>query len=409
MRKSGILGQLFLLFILMIGKISAGADLYAGTGTPTLNGIEAPGEWPAQSITTSTGVTLKAMVDGVNFYLLATWADETGTESIHKSEWTYNGSTWSQSNDQDRLGIYWDMGLNEPDGASCITMCHPPVMRTNHGKCDLWHWKAAQTNPVGYLDDTYIDTVNRHPDAGTAAYASNSSSNGHPTYMATGDPGVNAIVLLNDASVTYDPFGVMTATSAIKTAFDTLAAWSSGQTIAGNYLKTPTGSRADVRSAGKFSNGTWTVEFSRPILASPDDDFIPVSGGTVEFTVAEWDNSGDMDHMTDTNVHTLHLPAFSAVNPSSPQTTPKVFDLVCTYPNPFNAETVINYQLEKPEIISLIIYDSQGREISMLYQGNQTAGSHYLTWRPENISAGIYLVQLSDGQRQSILKVLYVK
>jgi hypothetical protein len=164
---------LTMLVIAGIMGISKAATLNVGSGTATLDGVVDPGEWPAESITTSTDVTLKAMVDGSNFYLLATWDDASATESIDKKIWSNDGITWSQSGNEDRLGIFWDMGLNDPDGASCVTMCHPPDMSTNYGKVDLWHWKSHRGNPLGYVDDTYADPTGRHGDAGTSTYSDN--------------------------------------------------------------------------------------------------------------------------------------------------------------------------------------------------------------------------------------------
>jgi hypothetical protein len=201
----------------------------------------------------------------------------------------------------------------------------------------------------------------------------------------------------------------MTANSAVKIAFDPLAHWITSHHIAGYILRTPAGSRADVMSAGKYDTGTWTVEFIRPIMANADDDFIPVSGGTVNFTVAEFDNSGGTSHFTDTNVHTLQFPSFTGVEPTEAQSQPGIFRLASNYPNPFNPETVISYQIEKPGTISLKIYDLMGREVSVLYEGTQTAGAHNLTWQPANLSAGLYFARLSDGTQQNTVKMLYLK
>ncbi len=408
MRTLLINGLLAFVFILPISTIGYADNLNVSLGTPTLDGVETTNEWPVESITTATGVNLKAMVDDMNFYLLAVWDDDSGTESKDKKMWSYDGQDWSQSGNEDRLGIVWDMGQNGMQGANCMGMCHTPDMQTMWGRVDLWHWKAHRGNPIGYVDDTYIDTVSRHGDEGSSSYSDNVDGD-LPAYMAPGDPGVNATFLMDSDQVVFDPFGVTENTAAVKTAFDPLAAWGLSDHIAGYVLRTPSGSRADVQTAGRYDNGTWTVEFSRPIMANSQDDFIPTPGGTVEFAVAEFDNTGDSDHTVDINPHYLHFPLFTSVDPISGKEAPTDFGLVSSFPNPFNAETTISYQIEEPGMITLRIYDLRGQLIEELFHGLEETGTHNLAWNPEGLSAGIYIAQLNSVNQSSINKMLYLK
>ncbi len=43
---------------------------------------------------------------------------------------------------------------------------------------------------------------------------------------------------------------------------------------------------------------------------------------------------------------------------------PAAYSLSQNYPNPFNPATVINYQVPKPGIVTLKVYDITGREIA---------------------------------------------
>ena len=43
------------------------------------------------------------------------------------------------------------------DGANCQAMCHFPEMKTNDGVVDVWHWKAARSNPMGISEDKFWD------------------------------------------------------------------------------------------------------------------------------------------------------------------------------------------------------------------------------------------------------------
>src|SRR3990170_4212582 len=159
---------------------------------------------------TQNNVTLYAMDDGYYFYLAATWADS--TESINRNRWSYNGSAWSKSGNEDRIAFIFDMGLNDPEGVNCQTMCHPPLMHTSNGFVDVWHWKGNRSNPMGFTDDKYWDTIDRQGDPGTSTGSDNADDgSGNPTSMATNDPGANVTFLVKDAAAqtAFDPYGVL--------------------------------------------------------------------------------------------------------------------------------------------------------------------------------------------------------
>ena len=75
------------------------------------------------------------------------------------------------------------------------------------------------------------------------------------------------------------------------------------------------------------------------------------------------------------------------------------YSLNPNYPNPFNSNTSIAYQLETPSDISLEIYNSMGRLISRLVDQYQESGLYTVLWNGENsenkpLSSGIYFYRL---------------
>jgi len=159
---------------------------------------------------------------------------------------------------EDRFSFVFDIGLNGADGASCAAMCHGDgLMRTNNGKVDVWHWKAARGNAIGFVDDKTWDIDDRHSDPGTSAYSNNSDDgSGFPSFMATGDPGAKVSFLTKDADVqaAFDPYSVISPhVYAEAIAFDKAASFSSGDVIPGYIHRIPDGDRASVQSAGKYS------------------------------------------------------------------------------------------------------------------------------------------------------------
>lgn len=233
------------------------------------------------------------MADGQYLYMSTTWSDT--TESIYKNKISYDGNNWTKSGDEDRIAFIFDMGQTGSNGASCTAACHGDgKMRTDFGRLDLWHWKAVRSNPMGLVDDTYIDSVDRHGDPGTSAASNNDLVYGHPTYMSVNDPHANVDFLMTDNAAlnAFDPFGVMTTYSkTLSTSFDSLAAFSSGEFVPGYLLRVSTGDRASVLAAGKWNNGAWTVEFKKP-YAGTATDFEIVPNSSVQFTYEIFDNEG---------------------------------------------------------------------------------------------------------------------
>ncbi len=63
---------------------------------------------------------------------------------------------------------------------------------------------------------------------------------------------------------------------------------------------------------------------------------------------------------------------------------PSEFVLYDNYPNPFNPETVIRYELASPGLVELSVYDLQGNQITTLYSGLSRAGVQNVTWNARN-------------------------
>ncbi len=83
--------------------------------------------------------------------------------------------------------------------------------------------------------------------------------------------------------------------------------------------------------------------------------------------------------------------------------------LFANYPNPFNGETVIRYQLHSSDNVSLKVYDVLGREVSNVVSEEQQAGNHSVIFNASNLASGIYFYHLKAGNFSSVKKMLLVK
>ncbi len=95
----------------------------------------------------------------------------------------------------------------------------------------------------------------------------------------------------------------------------------------------------------------------------------------------------------------------------APQSVPDRFDLGLNYPNPFNAETTLVYQLPEDAEVTLTIYDITGRAVEKAFGGWQEAGFYMYTWdgreqgRPAG--SGIYFLNMeANGFSKTIRMIL---
>jgi len=90
-------------------------------------------------------------------------------------------------------------------------------------------------------------------------------------------------------------------------------------------------------------------------------------------------------------------------------TVPKRFSLDQNYPNPFNPATRIRYALPEPASARLTIYDVLGREVSLLVDRRQAAGTYEVTFEAGDLPSGVYFYRLETGPFSEIRQMLLVK
>jgi hypothetical protein len=73
---------------------------------------------------------------------------------------------------------------------------------------------------------------------------------------------------------------------------------------------------------------------------------------------------------------------------------PRDFALDPNYPNPFNPQTVIQYQLPVDSKVDIRIYNSLGQVSETLVNGFEPAGYKSVAWNGSNFASGIYFCRL---------------
>ena len=98
---------------------------------------------------------------------------------------------------------------------------------------------------------------------------------------------------------------------------------------------------------------------------------------------------------------------------------PKETALLPNYPNPFNPETWMPYQLAEDADVTLIIHPLNGQPVRRLALGGKTAGTYYSRsraayWNGKNefgepVASGVYFYTLTAGDFSATRKMLIRK
>jgi len=104
--------------------------------------------------------------------------------------------------------------------------------------------------------------------------------------------------------------------------------------------------------------------------------------------------------------------AFAGVGES--ENVPAAFGLRPNRPNPFSLETSVAFDVPANGVVSLKVYDAQGRLVRTLADRAYPAGRHLIVWAGDDedgqaVGAGIYFVRMEAGGFKAASKMLLMK
>jgi hypothetical protein len=107
-------------------------------------------------------------------------------------------------------------------------------------------------------------------------------------------------------------------------------------------------------------------------------------------------------------VKTLHGPVMAEAP------LPKEFNLAQNFPNPFNPETSIRFDVPKLTYMTLEVYNILGQKVRTLLQQQIEPGYHVMLWDGNNdqgmkVSSGIYYYRISSAEFSSTKKMALLK
>jgi len=94
--------------------------------------------------------------------------------------------------------------------------------------------------------------------------------------------------------------------------------------------------------------------------------------------------------------------------------TPTEFSISQNYPNPFNPVTKIQFQLPAAGVVTVNIYDINGRLVKELFSGEKEAGRYTLGWNAKGlngmqVASGVYFYSVQFNNTLLTKKMIYLK
>ncbi len=103
------------------------------------------------------------------------------------------------------------------------------------------------------------------------------------------------------------------------------------------------------------------------------------------------------------------IPAGLAKGTAEEGALPIEFNLLPNYPNPFNPQTTITYELPEEANVNLSVYDLQGRRVAVLVDGYCEAGRRQVVWNAADMPSGVYMAVLQAGSERRMQRMTLIK
>ena len=88
---------------------------------------------------------------------------------------------------------------------------------------------------------------------------------------------------------------------------------------------------------------------------------------------------------------------------------PSDFNLIRTYPNPFNPAMNIEIDVRPSSELKIDVFSYNGNHVSNIFNGTTINRLSYFRWEPKNISSAVYFVRLIADGRTNYRKVTFIK
>ena len=162
------------------------------------------------------------------------------------------------------------------------------------------------------------------------------------------------------------------------------------------------------------------ISYSFPFKGSPtiidtdnDGDLEMIVGSTQTLTNIDIKESGLIEglwstHRSSMNRDGYFLSSIESLDISD-NISDRTFSIINVYPNPFNPSVSIDYFIASSNFVEINVMNIQGKIIENLESSFKTKGEHSITWIPQNISSGVYLLNVSTPNESVNHKLMFIK
>ena len=146
--------------------------------------------------------------------------------------------------------------------------------------------------------------------------------------------------------------------------------------------------------SGNYTYDAYIGDYPNSVQSEDHFEFTKIAMTENDASAESWNNWGE---------------GFDEITGIKNEVIPYECEIVSISPNPFNASTVLSFELRDASEVKLVVYDIAGREVVKLVDEYKTAGSHNITWDSENFTSGIYFARLNAGDFTQTQKLLLIK
>lgn len=113
----------------------------------------------------------------------------------------------------------------------------------------------------------------------------------------------------------------------------------------------------------------------------------------------------------------FHGPVSAIINSNNftpPPEIPKFTSLNSLYPNPFNPNTIVSYNMAKAGKVTIVVYNTKGELVRNLLSTTQQPGAYQLRWDGTNEKgqtqpSGVYFIKMTAGKYTETQKAILLK
>jgi hypothetical protein len=124
-------------------------------------------------------------------------------------------------------------------------------------------------------------------------------------------------------------------------------------------------------------------------------------GQTYTYRVKAYNDLGESDYSNEASLITTDIKKNEEI--------PTEYSISQNYPNPFNPMTEIKYQVPVVSNIVIKVYDTYGKEVATLVNGNRQPGTYQVSFDGSKLASGVYFYRLQTKNFTDTKKLVIVK